>query len=56
MKVVKKIPSSYELLCPHCEETLPAPCGSLYWDVNEIHSGASHECPHCNKTVRMPKA
>lgn len=56
MKTAKKVPTSYELSCPECGATLPAPGGSLFWDVNEIHTGQPVTCPECKAQVRLPKA
>jgi hypothetical protein len=55
VRTAKKIPSSYELLCPECEETIPADNGSLFWDANEIRSGETRTCPRCGITLKLPK-
>jgi hypothetical protein len=35
-----------ELTCPNCGLDIPAPCGSLYWTVEELGDafGRSHKC------------
>lgn len=30
--------TSVEVDCPSCGESLPAPCGSLFWTVDELSS------------------
>lgn len=52
---VKKI-VAYELSCPYCREVIAEPnSGSLYWDVNEIHSGREMECFACKKKFALPR-
>jgi predicted RNA-binding Zn-ribbon protein involved in translation (DUF1610 family) len=58
MKTAKKIARSFEIVCPHCGETIPhAGSGSLYWTVDEIEAaGTQLKCPGCEAVSRRPRA
>lgn len=43
--------------CPHCGESLPAPCGSLFWTITElakaINSQPDRVCDSCEEPFRL---
>lgn len=56
-KTARKTVTSIELTCPTCEETIPAPGGSLFWTVAECGPQNADKCycRHCNQLLKFPK-
>jgi hypothetical protein len=56
-KTLKKTVVTIELTCPHCEETIVAPGGSLFWMVAELPlTGTLLTCFDCGKQSKTPRA
>jgi primosomal protein N' len=53
VKTARKTVVAVELNCPYCGETIAAPGGSLYWEVNEFNVPLI--CFWCKKESKFPK-
>lgn len=49
--------TSVQVDCPHCGESIPAPCGSIFWTVGELERAISAEpdrtCDGCDAPIAL---
>ncbi len=52
----KAVACAWEIVCPTCQETVPAPKGSLFWVAEDFLGLKAIKCTSCGTTQRVPAA